>query len=114
MVQAQEVALAALEQKNYLDAFRIICERRDMKTNKVNVVSFKPVTREQVMEAKAAAGKGTSPDIDESVTSSKSKRGNVVLLIPLYAFLFLAIIWGGYFLMEYLQHSFFGAARLQN
>ena len=105
--QAQNEAFAALEEKKYLDAARIICERRDLKTNKINVVTFQPVTREQ-----AAAAVQTYVAAQAEATSAVQKRSTAKTesfkyYVMFYTALLLVILWGGYYALTLLQTMVF-------
>lgn len=105
--QAEQEARAALEERKYLEGYKIVCERRDGRTGKINKVAFAPVLRVNLHDAadenwqQHVHGKPS----DAAASKKKSTRRVSTWLIPV-VFL-IAIMWGAFFLLDFLRAQIF-------
>jgi len=101
--QAELDGRAALEERRYLEAYMIVCERRDSRSGKVNRTPFAPVLREKLHDAadlqweRHVQGK---PAVDPPVRKKFASR-RFSWLLPVLALL--VIMWGAYFTLVYFQ-----------
>jgi hypothetical protein len=105
--QAEQDARAALIERRYLEAYKIICERRDTRSGKINKVAFAAVPREELDAAadqqweRHLQGK---PPVDPP-PRRKQGSGRYAWLLPVLALL--VIMWGGYFALVLLRAQIF-------
>lgn len=107
--QAEQEARAALAERRYLEAYKIVCERRDGRSGKPNKVAFAPVMREDI--------DGTADDqwlrhiqgrpaVDPKPRKGKGTAKSFFWLLPLGALL--VIMWGAYFVLMFVRTQMFG------
>jgi hypothetical protein len=107
--QAEQEARAALAERRYLEAYKIVCERRDGRTGKPNKVAFAPVMREDLEAAaddqwlRHVQGR---PAVDRKPSKSRAAAKRFSWLLPVAAFL--AIMWGAYFTLVFLRAQILG------
>jgi hypothetical protein len=105
--QAELDGRAALEERRYLEAYLIVCERRDSRSGKVNRTPFAPVLRENLHDAadqlweRHIQGK---PAVDPPA-KKKAGRSQFSWILPVLALL--VIMWGAYFTLVYVQGVIF-------
>jgi hypothetical protein len=105
--QAEQDARAALAERKYLEAYKIVCERRDGKTGKINKIAFAPVPRENLDAAadqlweRHLMGK---PLVDPP-PPRKLLPNRYSWLLPV-VFL-LIIMWGAYFTLEFVRSQLY-------
>jgi hypothetical protein len=107
--QAEQDARAALEERRYLDAYKIVCERRDGRSGKINKVAFAPVLREDLNAEsddqwlRHIQGR---PAVDPKPSKSLATAKRFSWLLPVAALL--AIMWGAYFTLVFLRAQILG------
>ena len=105
--QAELDARAALHERKYLEAYKIVCERRDNRTGKINKISFAPVLRDQT---DGAADQQWLRHIDGKPPVDPAPRRTLVprrysWLLPV---LFLGVImWAAYFTLDFVRSQLF-------
>lgn len=107
--QAEQDARAALEERKYLEAYKIVCERRDGRSGKINKVAFAPVMRED-LDSQAddqwlrhIQGR---PAVDPKPSKSRAAAKRYSWLLPVAALL--AIMWGAYYTLVFLRSQILG------
>jgi|GEM_PF-6713522 hypothetical protein len=104
---AEQNARAALNERKYLDAYKIVCERRDGKSGKINKIAFPPVLRTQL---DAAADQEWERHVLGKPAADPPPRRKAVP--PHYSWvlpviLLLIIMWGGYFALAFVRQQIF-------
>lgn len=105
--RAEQDARAALGERRYLEAYKIVCERRDTRSGKINKVAFAPVLREDLDAA--ADQQWERHLLGKPLVDKKPRRkltaGPYAWLLPVLALL--VIMWGGYFTLVFLRAEIF-------
>jgi len=107
--QAERDARAALEERKYLEAYKIVCERRDSRSGKINKVDFAPVSREELggtaddQWLRHIQGR---PAVDPKPSKGRAAAKRFSWLLPVAALL--AIMWGAYFTLVFLRAQILG------
>jgi hypothetical protein len=101
--QAEQDARAALAERKYLEAYKIVCERRDGKTGKVNKIAFAPVLREHL---DTTADQQWERHLMGKPLADPPPRRKLVprrysWLLP--AVFLLIIMWGGFFTLVFVR-----------
>jgi hypothetical protein len=108
--QAEQEARAALAERKYLEAYKIVSERRDSRSGKVNKVAFAPVTREDLdgnADDQWLRHLQGRPAVDRKPNKNRAKaRRYTAWLLPVAALL--AIMWGAYFTLAFLRAQILG------
>jgi hypothetical protein len=105
--QAEHDARTALQERKYLEAYKIVCERRDTRTGKVNKIAFPPVPRDQldaVADHQWERHLQGKPAVDPPQRRRWVPRRFSWLLPVLFLIL---IVWGAFFTLEYVQSQLF-------
>ena len=106
--QAEQDARAALGERKYLEAYKIICERRDGRSGKINKIAFAPVLREN-LDGDADQQWERHLQGKPAADPPAKKMGASRLYSWLLPILFLLVImWGAYFALVFLRTQFFG------
>jgi len=106
-LQAEQDGRTALAERKYLDAYMIICERRDGRTGKGNRIAFPAVLREN-LDAVAdqqwerhVLGK---PAVDPPPKQKRPRRA-YSWVVPVL--LLIVIMWGAYFTLVFVRAQIF-------
>ncbi|MEI9982935.1 MAG: hypothetical protein WDN69_06795 [Aliidongia sp.] len=106
--QAEQDARAALGERKYLEAYKIVCERRDGRSGKINKIAFAPVLREN-LDGDADQQWERHLQGKLAVDPPAKKKGAGRRYSWLLPILFLLLImWGAYFALVFLRTQFFG------
>jgi hypothetical protein len=105
--QAEQDARAALAERKYLEAYKIVCERRDSRTGKVNKIAFPPVSRDQldaVADQQWERHLLGKPAVDRPPRRRLVPRRYSWLLPVLFL---VVIVWAAFFTLEYVRSQLF-------
>ena len=106
--QAEQDARAALAERKYLEAYKIVCEKRESR-GKINKITFAPVMRENLDGAaddqwlRHIQGR---PAVDPKPRKSSAAVKRFSWLLPVAALL--AIMWGAFYALEFLRAQILG------
>ena len=107
--RAEQDARAALQERKYLEAYQIVCERRDSRSGKVNRISFTPVFREDLDSA--TSDQQWQSHIEGRTAPAarpprkKAARGAYSWILPVITLLL--ILWGAYFTLFFVRSEIF-------
>lgn len=108
-VEAERDARTALSEKKYLEGYKIICERRDSRSGKINKIAFAPVLREE-LDAEADRQwrnhvDGKPPESQRRQRKPSAMRRHLSWIIPVLVLM--AILWGAYFALDFTRSAMF-------